>query len=250
MTVGRVSNMNTMYYINAAGRVNSPAKRAAAQTVQSVAPQERPPGNRPGMIYSLDGDSAEISKRARNMSDAGREPRTGGPGIITNYRFDLPSPLIDWGRLDFGPNIIPAGSAPPQNPLPAEIPSGGQFPVVIESGLLEELKPEGECNTCANRKYVDQSDDPSVSFQTPTNISANMSAAAVASHEAEHVRNEQAKAHREDREIVSQTVTLTYDCCPECGKNYVSGGTTRTTSVSKSDSGTDSGTDTGNDNSD
>jgi len=69
-----------------------------------------------------------------------------------------------------------------------------------------------------------------------------MAAAAVASHENEHVRNEQAKAHRDDREIISQTVTLTYDCCPECGRNYVSGGTTRTTSVSKSDSGQETGT--------
>ena len=62
-----------------------------------------------------------------------------------------------------------------------------------------------------------------------------MAAAAVASHEQEHVRNEQAKAHRDDREIVSQTVTLTYDTCPECGRRYVSGGTTKTTSMDKSD---------------
>jgi hypothetical protein len=63
-----------------------------------------------------------------------------------------------------------------------------------------------------------------------------MAAAAVAAHEQEHVRNEQAKAYREDREIVSQTVTLTYDDCPECGRHYVSGGTTRTTSISRTDS--------------
>ena len=102
--------------------------------------------------------------------------------------------------------------------------------------MAEALKPQGACHTCENRKYVDKSDDASVSFQTPTSVSPNMAAAAVASHENEHVRNEQARAHREDREIVSQTVTLTYDCCPECGRHYVSGGTTRTTSVNKSDS--------------
>jgi hypothetical protein len=55
-----------------------------------------------------------------------------------------------------------------------------------------------------------------------------MSGIAVAAHEQEHVRNEQRAAHREDREIIHQSVTLIYDCCPECGKNYVSGGTTRT----------------------
>jgi hypothetical protein len=62
-----------------------------------------------------------------------------------------------------------------------------------------------------------------------------MAAAAVASHEQEHVRNEQARAHREDREIINQSVTLTYDTCPECGKQFVSGGTTRTTSISRGD---------------
>ena len=98
------------------------------------------------------------------------------------------------------------------------------------------LDPNTECETCANRKYVDGSDDSSVSFQTPTNISPNMAAAAVASHENEHVRNEQAKAARDDREIVQQSVTIHYDTCEECGRQYVSGGTTRTTSISKGDS--------------
>jgi len=101
---------------------------------------------------------------------------------------------------------------------------------------IAPLDPNTECETCANRKYVDGSDDSSVSFQTPTNISPNMAAAAVASHENEHVRNEQAKAARDDREIVQQSVTLHYDTCEECGRQYVSGGTTRTTSVSKGDS--------------
>ena len=99
------------------------------------------------------------------------------------------------------------------------------------------VEPKGQCQTCASRKYVDQSDDPSVSFQTPTKINPNMAMSAVASHENEHVRNEQSKAQRQDREIISQTVTLHYDSCPECGRQYVSGGTTRTMSISKSDDG-------------
>jgi len=106
----------------------------------------------------------------------------------------------------------------------------------VESDLLKALETQRVCHTCENRRYVDQSNDSSVSFQTPTKISPGMAAAAVASHEQEHVRNEQARADREDREIVSQTVTMTYDTCPECGKQYVSGGTTKTTSISKSDS--------------
>jgi len=106
----------------------------------------------------------------------------------------------------------------------------------LSLSAMRELEPQGVCHTCQNRKYVDRSDDVSVSFQTPTSINPSMAAAAVASHEQEHVRNEKAQAHREDRDIVSQTVTLQYDCCPECGRTYVSGGTTKTTSISKSDS--------------
>jgi len=101
---------------------------------------------------------------------------------------------------------------------------------------LGALQPPGDCDTCASRRYVDESDDPSVSFQTPTNISPAMSAAAVLSHEMEHVNNERARAQREDREVIQQSVLLTYDNCPECGIRYVSGGVTRTTTVGQSES--------------
>ena len=93
-----------------------------------------------------------------------------------------------------------------------------------------ELNP-GVCRTCESRTYQDVSDDPSVSFQTPTHISPSQSASAVASHEAEHVSNERAKAEREGREIVYQSVSLSTSICPECKKVYVSGGTTRTTTA-------------------
>lgn len=85
-----------------------------------------------------------------------------------------------------------------------------------------------ECETCKNRKYQDGSDDPGVSFKTPSKLSPDQAASAVRSHEQEHVTREQAKAQREDREVVSQSVTYQTGVCPECGENYVSGGTTRT----------------------
>lgn len=91
---------------------------------------------------------------------------------------------------------------------------------------------EGECKTCEERKYQDGSDDMGVSFQTPTRVDPDMAASAVRGHEMEHVVREQAKAQREDRKVVSQSVTYHTAICPECGKAYVSGGTTRTTTVS------------------
>lgn len=99
----------------------------------------------------------------------------------------------------------------------------------------QEIMEEGECQTCAERKYQDGSDDSGVSFQTPTHIAPEAAASAVRGHEMEHVVRNQAKAAREDREIVSQSVTLHTAICPECGKVYISGGTTRTTTAAKTE---------------
>ena len=51
----------------------------------------------------------------------------------------------------------------------------------------------------------------------------------------EHVVREQAKAKGDDRKVVSQSVTLHNGICPECGKVYVSGGTTRTVTAESQD---------------
>ena len=96
------------------------------------------------------------------------------------------------------------------------------------SGAVE---PPQECQTCKNRKYVDVSDDPSVSFQSPAHISPGQAASSVMSHEQEHVSHEQARADKEGRKVVSQTVSLSMSACPECGRLYVSGGVTRTITV-------------------
>lgn len=101
----------------------------------------------------------------------------------------------------------------------------------------QEALEEGECQTCEKRKYQDGSDDMGVSYQTPTNIKPEQAASAVRGHEMEHVYREQAKAEREDRKVVSQTVTMHTEICPECGTAYVSGGTTRT--VTKADTDND-----------
>ena len=93
----------------------------------------------------------------------------------------------------------------------------------------QEVMEDAECQTCKNRKYQDGSDDPGVSFKTATNVAPEQAASAVRGHEQEHVVREQAKAQREDRKVVNQSVTIHTAICPECGDVYVSGGTTRTT---------------------
>ncbi len=93
---------------------------------------------------------------------------------------------------------------------------------------VQKAASEGRCETCEKRKYQDGSDDSSVSYQTPTEIDPDAAPAAVRGHEMEHVYHQQAEARREGRKVVSQTVTLHTDICPECGRSYISGGTTRT----------------------
>jgi len=90
-----------------------------------------------------------------------------------------------------------------------------------------------ECKTCASRKYVDGSSDSTVSFQSPTHVAPGQAAAAVSSHESEHVANEQARADEEGREVVSQSVRLITAICPECKRVYVAGGVTQTVTVKK-----------------
>ena len=85
-----------------------------------------------------------------------------------------------------------------------------------------------KCQTCARRKYQDGSNDPGVSFKMPTKIDPSVAHARVRGHEMEHVVREGMKAKKEGRKVVSQTVTYHTAICPECGRVYTSGGTTRT----------------------
>ena len=86
-----------------------------------------------------------------------------------------------------------------------------------------------ECQTCKNRKYQDGSNDPGVSFKTPTKLSPEEASYAVRAHESEHVAHARAKAQSsEDTEILSQSVTYRTGVCPECGKTFIAGGNTQT----------------------
>jgi hypothetical protein len=105
----------------------------------------------------------------------------------------------------------------------------------MDSLETRQLKRTGkiECQTCKERKYQDGSNDPGVSFKAPGHISPESAGSVVMAHEQEHVSNEQAKAQNEDRRVVSQSVRIFTSVCPECGKVYVSGGETRTTTASE-----------------
>ncbi|MDE7326330.1 MAG: hypothetical protein K2N63_08655 [Lachnospiraceae bacterium] len=85
-----------------------------------------------------------------------------------------------------------------------------------------------ECQTCKERKYQDGSDE-NVSFKSAAHISPDAAAAAVRAHEGEHVSNAYKEAAEKGGEVVNASVTIHTSICPECGRTYVSGGTTSTT---------------------
>lgn len=101
-------------------------------------------------------------------------------------------------------------------------------------GLKEDDKkkngiedPTEECQTCKKRKYQDGSDEM-VSFKNAAHISPEAAASAVRAHEQEHVSNAYKKAATGNGKVINASVSIHTAICPECGRTYVSGGTTHT----------------------
>ncbi|HWT75684.1 MAG TPA: hypothetical protein VN258_13345 [Mobilitalea sp.] len=105
----------------------------------------------------------------------------------------------------------------------------GVIPIGQKStNSIEKTKPS-ECQTCKNRKYMDQSNDNNVSFKSPAHVSPQASFAAVSSHEQEHVTNAVNEGNQPGNKLLSSSVSLKMAICPECGTPYIAGGATRTT---------------------
>ena len=103
---------------------------------------------------------------------------------------------------------------------------------VVNPGESMKVSPgrkssPAECQTCKERKYQDGSDEM-VSFKSAAHISPEASASTVRAHEQEHVSNAYKKASQGGGKVISANVSLKRAICPECGRSYVSGGTTST----------------------
>ena len=172
--------------------------------------------------------SSPVSSQGKGFGKLGLPIREGADpvemAVRMRIRYDEPLPE----EAAAAPELPGAKGLPGAKDLAGENAVPGE-PGATGPEAAQAAKEEGECQTCKERKYQDDSDDSGVSFQTPTNIAPEQAASAVRGHEMEHVVREQAKAEREDRKVVSQNVTIHTDICPECGKAYVSGGTTTTT---------------------
>lgn len=97
-----------------------------------------------------------------------------------------------------------------------------------ESKKVGRTSSPEECETCKNRKYQDGSNE-NVSFKSASHISPNAAGAAVRAHEGEHVANAYTKAAEKNGKVINASVSIHTSVCPECGRTYVSGGTTNTT---------------------
>ena len=105
------------------------------------------------------------------------------------------------------------------------LPGNAQEVDATDKGKVQD--PGQECKTCKNRKYQDGSDEM-VSFKSPKHVSPEAAASAVRAHEQEHVSNAYKKAAKNNGEVITASVAIHTAICPECGRSYVSGGTTHT----------------------
>ena len=230
----------------------SASPEAPVEPVSPVRPVSRDEASLPELTARLENDPAAMAGRMRTrygeVTPEGLFVETGKDGLspvqgsrknaLEGQLFQAEEAL---GRNDLeGAEDVLQNGAPKLPGLPGQEEQIPGLPGQEEAGeavlgaeSAQDALKQGECETCEKRKYQDGSDDMGVSYQTPTNIKPEQAASAVRGHEMEHVYREQAKADREGRKVVSQSVTMHSEICPECGKSFVSGGTTRT--VTKAD---------------
>jgi hypothetical protein len=82
-------------------------------------------------------------------------------------------------------------------PSNSKVPSDGPVapnkpPITQTQDGIPSVGPK-DCETCNNRRYKDRSDDPTVSFQTPTKLLPGMAEIAVRAHEPQHAMRENSK---------------------------------------------------------
>lgn len=121
------------------------------------------------------------------------------------------------------PSPIQAGQAPKTDAL-----SKTDAIEYKDSNKRSEKTSKTECQTCKERKYQDESNEGNVSFKSASHISPELAGTKVRAHENEHVSNAYKKASQRDGKVLQASVSIHTAVCPECGRTYISGGTTHT----------------------
>lgn len=142
---------------------------------------------------------------------------TLGYGNYSSYSMNPVSGISGYGQTGKSASVSTENEAYKsiKNPTESRVKSAGR-----------ESSP-AECETCSNRKYQDGSNE-NVSFKTAQHISPKAAASRVRAHEQEHVNNAYTKAAKNNGKVIAANVAIHTAICPECGRSYVSGGTTTT----------------------
>lgn len=138
-------------------------------------------------------------------------------GGITGYGSSL------YGAYGYGYTQVSSGQGSEQADKPEVIRNPGESTQVAPG----KKSSPAECETCKERKYQDGSDEM-VSFKAASHVAPEAAASAVRSHEQEHVANAYKKAEQSGGKVLQASVAIKTAVCPECGRSYVSGGTTTT----------------------
>lgn len=146
-------------------------------------------------------------------------------GLNNSYTYQ-PMPAL-------GQNSASAGSLNPLNNSAShsniDTGNGTDFGLSIgRDPNRTEKTGKTECQTCKERKYQDGSDECNVSFKSASHISPESAPAKVRAHEGEHVANAYKTAALKGGKVLQASVAIHTAVCPECGRTYVSGGTTTT----------------------
>ena len=210
---------------------------AGKEAVQLDLPGSSQGAGKEAVQLDLPGSSQGTGKEAVQLDLPGSSQGAGkeavqldlpGTGSKEAVQAELPGTSTEEAAVQAG---LP-GTAAQTDTTPA---AGSQEDAPKVAGMgaenAQKTSEEAECKTCQERKYQDGSNDPGVSFKTPTHIGPDQSASAVRGHEMEHVVRERAKAQSEGRRVISQSVSMQTGICPECGSVYVAGGVTRTTTA-------------------
>ena len=210
---------------------------AGKEAVQMDMPGTSQGAGKEAVQIDLPGSSQGTGKEAVQLDLPGSSQGAGkeavqldlpGTGSKEAVQAELPGTSTEEAAVQAG---LP-GTAAQTDTTPA---AGSQEDAPKVAGMgaenAQKTSEEAECKTCQERKYQDGSNDPGVSFKTPTHIGPDQSASAVRGHEMEHVVRERAKAQSEGRRVISQSVSMQTGICPECGSVYVAGGVTRTTTA-------------------
>jgi hypothetical protein len=180
--------------------------------------------------------TAEIASYARAYGAIGRGERTDG--TLRETPVSLRQPENDSSpaySVALSPHARELSAVPPASSRASSQAARSSEAALNRGTAVQGSTATGpaECKTCSNRKYRDVSNDSTVSFQTPTQLSPAAAESLVRAHELEHMNHEQVSARENGRKVVAQNVAIHYGVCPECGSPFVSGGTTTTVTSEK-----------------